>query len=144
RLWDEVRPMVRTGTYFQFLAKYPEANHLHKRMLDVSARVARNYPARSLRTAEGLPEAVRQLYRAQANCAYWHGLFGGIYLPHLRQRLWRHLIRAERALEDAGVKRQPLRIFDLNADRHDEVMVTTDAFIAVIDPQEGALVEWSD
>src|SRR5690606_10486134 len=31
-----VLPFMRAGTYRQFLAKYPEINHLHKHMLDVS------------------------------------------------------------------------------------------------------------
>jgi hypothetical protein len=36
------------------------------------------------------------LYRAQANDAYWHGLFGGLYLPHLRREVWRNLWRWRR------------------------------------------------
>ena len=31
------------------------------------------------------PALTADLYRAQANDAYWHGLFGGLYLPHLRR-----------------------------------------------------------
>ena len=30
-------------------------------------------------------ELQEYLHRAQANDAYWHGLFGGLYLPHLRR-----------------------------------------------------------
>ena len=40
-------------------------------------------------------EAVRALYKAQCNCAYWHGAFGGVYLPFMRGALWHHLMRAE-------------------------------------------------
>lgn len=141
-LWDEVRPQLRSGTYFQFLAKYPESNHLHKRMLDVSARVGRKYSARA---AEGLPPAVRQLYRAQANCAYWHGLFGGTYLPFLRQSLFGSLLRAERALEEAGEAPAPLRVFDLDADGIDEALIAGSTLTACIAPGDGgAVVELSD
>ena len=30
----------------------------------------------------------RSLYRGQCNCGYWHGAFGGIYLPHLRNAIY--------------------------------------------------------
>ncbi len=144
-LWDEVRPMLRTGTYFQFLAKYPEADHLHKRMLDVSARVARRYPARARHDDDDLPRAVRQLWRAQANCAYWHGLFGGTYLPHLRQSLYASLLRAERALDEDGITPATLRVFDLNADGVDEALLSGDTVTACIAPNDGgAVVELSD
>ncbi len=39
--------------------------------------------------------AVTNLLRAQCNDAYWHGIFGGLYAPHLRTALWRDLVRAE-------------------------------------------------
>src|SRR3712207_8106989 len=41
------------------------------------------------------PDAVKELYRAQCNCAYWHGAFGGVYLSFMRGALWHHLLRAE-------------------------------------------------
>ena len=40
-------------------------------------------------------EARLHLWRAQCNCPYWHGVFGGLYLPHLRSALYRELIAAE-------------------------------------------------
>lgn len=146
RLWTGIAPFVHAGLYFQFLAKYPEANYFHKRMLDVSDRVARVHPPRAV--ARGLddpPEAVRQLWRAQANCPYWHGWFGGTYLPVLRQQVFRALLRAECALEAAGERRRLLRVFDLDADGHDEALVTTEAMVVSVAPADGgAIVEWSD
>lgn len=144
-LWAETRPHLRSGTYFQFLAKYPESNHIHKRMLDVSARVARRHPPRSVRADDVLPAAVYHLYRAQANCAYWHGLFGGTYLPLLRQSLFRSLLRAERALEAEGVATPPLRVFDLDADGIEEALLSTDRLLACVAPGDGgSVVELSD
>ncbi len=75
---------------------YAEANQLHKRMLHVSERVEaleRVSPSRAR-------EARDFLYRAQANDVYWHGVFGGLYLNHLREAAWSNLIRAE-SLADA-------------------------------------------
>ncbi len=83
----EARRFLRGGFFRDFFLKYPEANLLHKRMLSVSKRVA----------ASGSLEARRELYMAQCNDPYWHGVFGGLYLPHLREAAWRHLLEAEKA-----------------------------------------------
>lgn len=142
-LLDTVNPHMRSGLYFQFLAKYPEVNLLHKRMLDVSRRCERLLRGTRSWDPDDLPEAVRELWRAQANCAYWHGMFGGIYLPHIRQRLWYHLLRAEDALERERGPERMLRRFDLDADGEDEVVVTTPDLVVVVDPSDGAVVELS-
>ena len=145
-VWDEAQPFMRAGAYSQYLAKYPEVNWFHKRMLDVSRRVAARHSAASVRrNLDDLPEAVRELWLAQANCPYWHGWFGGAYLPLLRQTVYRHLLRAERALEAAGERRQSMRVFDLDADGVDEVLLTSDTLVVGVDPSEGgAAVEISD
>jgi len=48
--------------------------------------------------ADILAQARQELYRAQCNCPWWHGTFGGIYLPHLRNAVYEHLIAAEQLL----------------------------------------------
>jgi alpha-amylase len=77
---------VRGGFWRNFLTRYPESNELHKRILQIEPAVV----------ACGSPEALAHLRRSQCNCAYWHGIFGGIYLPHLREALWVELHEAER------------------------------------------------
>ncbi len=85
-LSDAARRFVRGGLFRDFFLKYPESNLLHKRMISVSRRVAE----------AGNPEAARSLYRAQGNDPYWHGVFGGLYLPHLREAAYGNLIEAEK------------------------------------------------
>lgn len=87
----EARRFLRGGLFRDFLGKYPEANRLHKRMLLVSE---------ALREAGAAGEALRDLYRAQCNDPYWHGVFGGLYLPHLRESAYRHLLEAEKRTPD--------------------------------------------
>jgi hypothetical protein len=82
--------LLRGGHWRNFLARYPESNRLHKRMLRASRRIG----AAGVRQA-GRDEAQRHLWRSQCNCPYWHGVFGGLYLPHLRSAAWRELIEAE-------------------------------------------------
>jgi 4-alpha-glucanotransferase len=87
----EARRFLCGGFFRDFLRKYPEANHLHKRMVMVSGEV---------RSAAGGADGLRDLYKAQCNDVYWHGVFGGLYLPHLREAVYRHLVEAEKRTPD--------------------------------------------
>jgi alpha-amylase len=112
---------------------------MHKRMLAVSRAVQTQAAAPGGETDAGLAAARLDLWRAQCNCAYWHGLFGGLYLPHLRSAVYRHLVRAETALE----RRQPrprLEWHDVDADGRPEVMLRSEALLAVVKPDEGGAI----
>ncbi len=81
----EVLCFLRGGSWRGFFRKYPESNLLHKKMLRVSARIAAAPVRRDgSKTNDELLMAHDLLLRAQCNDAYWHGIFGGIYAPHLR------------------------------------------------------------
>jgi hypothetical protein len=128
-------PFVKGAPWRAFLAKYPEVNQLHKRMLLVSNEIDRH---------DGSDFAHRELYRAQCNCAYWHGAFGGIYLGFMRGALWHHLMRAEGAV--GGPPEGPaVRMHDFDADGKPEVLMAAPWGAAVAAPhQGGALIELSD
>ncbi len=88
---SEAARFLRGGIWQGFLAKYPEARFIYRKMLRVSdlverARIA-NHP--------NWQEARDRLYQGQCNCGYWHGLFGGLYLQHLRAALMSALLIAE-------------------------------------------------
>jgi alpha-amylase len=120
---ERCRPFLRGGIWRNFLSRYPEINWRHKRMLDLSSRLAElPTPPPALTTA---------LYRAQANDAYWHGLFGGLYLPHLRQASWAHLIELEAALDERQT-RPTVQRFDLDLDGYDEILVHDTKLQAVV------------
>jgi alpha-amylase len=87
----EAEAFLRGGIWQAFLAKYPEAHLIYRKMLRVSEAVER---ARRRGDARW-QQAQGALYRGQCNCAYWHGLFGGLYLQHLRSALMGALIEAE-------------------------------------------------
>lgn len=80
-------PFVRGGYFRNFFSKYPEANRIYRKMLHVS---------HELRKEDKNPEALEHLWKGQCNCTYWHGVFGGLYLPHLRQAVYQNLLEAER------------------------------------------------
>ena len=135
-------PFVRGGIWQGFMAKYPEVNFMHKRMCHVSDRVARaaaNLSASSDPAArKGVEMATRELYRGQCNCAYWHGLFGGLYLGKLRSAVHTHLIRADveasRLLEAPAL--ETVRA-DLDADLADEVILSGRSLGVMVAPARG-------
>jgi alpha-amylase len=122
--------LVRGGHWLNFLVKYPESNRMHKKMLALSALC---------RERRDPPLARRAIGRAQCNDAYWHGVFGGLYLPHLRAAIWRNLAEAERELrkgESLGAAQ-----LDLDGDGSQEIWIHSASFSAVVSPQRGGSVE---
>ena len=115
--YESSKPFVRGGIWKNFFMRYPESNWMHKRMLALSDRLAAlpsvtgGNPCGNGRTAA----LTDHLYRAQANDAYWHGLFGGLYLPHLRREVYGNLLKLEAAL-DAVAPRPPLAVGDPDFD----------------------------
>ncbi|MFA4662689.1 alpha-amylase/4-alpha-glucanotransferase domain-containing protein [Pyrococcus kukulkanii] len=125
-MFERYRVFVRGGIWKNFFYKYPESNYMHKRMLMVS-KLVRN-----------TPEARKYLFKAQCNDAYWHGLFGGIYLPHLRRAVWSNLIKANTYASPGNFVR------DIDFDGREEVFLEGDNFYAVFKPSYGgSLVEFS-
>src|SRR5690606_22523678 len=81
-----------------------------------------------------------ELYRGQCNCSYWHGAFGGVYLPHLRNAVYNHLIAADNLLdkiqrgERCWVEGQAE---DFNLDARTEVRLANDKLVALLAPVRG-------
>jgi alpha-amylase/alpha-mannosidase (GH57 family) len=112
------RPFLRGGIWRNFFSRYREGNWMHKRMLSVSQRLATVSPSLTEAQADVCRDA---LYRAQANDAYWHGLFGGLYLPHLRRSVFNSLIRLEQQLDQVA-PRPALQRQDLDFDGVEELL----------------------
>ena len=92
--------LLRGGHWRNFLARYPEANRMHKRMLRASRRLWDDVEESS----PAWREARTRLWRSQCNCSYWHGVFGGLYLPHLRSAVYQELIAAEAYVGGSGAR----------------------------------------
>ncbi len=75
---------LKGGIWKNFFVKYPESNRLHKRMIELS---------RAFHASEG--DFQTPLYKLQTNDPLWHGVFGGLYLPNLRDNAYRYLIECE-------------------------------------------------
>jgi len=116
---EKYQHFFKGGFWRNFLVKYPEANTLHKKMLRVSER------AHALeKKGKSVTDALDHLWAAQCNDAYWHGVFGGLYLPHIRSEAFRNLLRAENVLNSVEVSRTVhLTETDFDCDGHDELLV---------------------
>jgi 4-alpha-glucanotransferase len=122
--------LIRGAHWRNFLVKYSESNRMHKKMMALSLLC---------RSRRDPPAARRAIGRAQCNDAYWHGVFGGLYLPHLREAIWSNLALAESELrrgEALGVE-----VLDLDGDGHDEIWVHSDQFSALLSPRRGGALE---
>jgi 4-alpha-glucanotransferase len=146
---EDARLFLRGGFWRNFLTKYPEANLMQKKTLLVSKKL-RKLRARSRKEEvfrSQLDQATTELFRAQCNDAYWHGVFGGLYAPHLRTAVWRQLVRAETFADSLTHGHRPFaeaRQFDFDCDGHEEIYVATDRAAILISPNDGATVEALD
>lgn len=131
---EDARPFIRGGFFKNFLSKYPESNNMQKRMCHVSRKIHSAAGEKKIMKAK-LSRAHDHLMAAQCNCAYWHGLFGGLYLNYLRHAVYENLCAAEKIIYGDGPP--TLDILDINADGAEEVLVCTGPFTAYISPAEG-------
>jgi len=133
---ERLARLLRGGFFRNFLLKYPEIGDAYWKMLRLSRRVHEGLVARP--RDPRLLAARERLWQGQANDAYWHGVFGGCYLPHLRRAVKSALIGGERSLEGAG---KPIGIewtrADVDGDGHAEVTVRTRSLGVLMRPARG-------
>jgi hypothetical protein len=122
--------LIRGAHWRNFLVKYSESNRMHKKMQALSALCRRKGDPAGARRAIG---------RAQCNDAYWHGVFGGLYLPHLRDAVWRELAQAEGELRRG--KGLAWEVLDFDGDGYQEIWVHSESFSALVSPMRGAAIE---
>lgn len=133
---EKLGGLLRGGFWRNFLVKYPEVNDTYWKMLRLSRGI--HDAICRLPGDSRLQEARIWLWRSQGNDAYWHGVFGGCYLPHLRRAVRQALMAADRLLGEAvgrdaiGWSRE-----DLNGDGRPEVLLRTPALTLTLDPAAG-------
>ncbi len=122
---------VKGGFWDQFLVKYEESNRMHKYMLY----------AESLENRAG--RFSKELLLAQCNDVYWHGLFGGLYLPFLRGAVFSNVIKSELGVdaEFSGIE-----VIDFTKDgaKSDVVVRTPEQTLVFSGSFGGAVYLWAD
>ncbi|MCC6477355.1 DUF1926 domain-containing protein [bacterium] len=138
--WQQIRPFIQGGFWRGFFRKYPEANLLQKKLL----RVSKKFHALSNRKTDS--EYHTPVLRGQCNCPYWHGVFGGLYLPHLRHAVWKELLLGEYQIDNLthrGRKWIEVHTLDHDCDGHNELLIENSMMNAYLSPWEGgSLFEW--
>ncbi|HQG50095.1 MAG TPA: DUF1926 domain-containing protein [Syntrophorhabdaceae bacterium] len=124
---EEYREFVKGGYFKYFLVKYDECNDMHKKMLMVTNKANKD------------TEAKKHVFMAQCNDSYWHGVFGGLYLPHLRGSVYNHLIEAEKIL-DPESSFVDAKSEDVNMDGFEEIVLTNNDIKAYFLLKEGGIL----
>jgi len=144
-LYERFGNFVRGGFWRNFLTKYPEANNMHKKMLRISEKIRKIERSEIHRIERNkiqktkelvLSRAKDELWKGQCNCPYWHGVFGGLYLPHLRSAIYQHLIQAEKVVDELAHPTGSTgslqakdwidhQVLDFDKDGQDELLVHT-------------------
>jgi len=130
RYEEEGVKFLKGGIWKNFLVKYEESNRIHKRMLELSKARAEIDSA----------DFDIGLYKLQTNDPLWHGVFGGLYLPNLRDNAYSYLI----ACENQRYGKKILLVTDQNElDGYDKVKAVTPHYIFRFDGAHGGqLVEF--
>lgn len=142
--FEEYSQFFRGGFFRNFFVKYNESNYMHKKMLLISQKIQ---TLKKNNTSEDrkklIAEAEKNLYKAQCNCGYWHGVFGGLYLSNLRHAIYEHLIRAENILQKlqrGDKKYTELLVADIDKDGNEEVILSNPYLNLYSAPSRGGSV----
>ncbi|GER86205.1 alpha-amylase [Dictyobacter vulcani] len=135
---NDVLQFMRGGFWRSFLVRYAEINNQHKKMLRVHNHVQA--------AGAGEEAGLTHLLKAQANDTYWHGLFGGIYMAHVRSAIYHHLIKAENAADKITHGTAPWQQYeftDFERNTLQQLIIEGDQQNLYLDPQHGgSLFEW--
>jgi len=140
---EQVRRFLKGGFWRNFFAKYPESNDMHKRVLHLREKIG-NEKSKPVPKNQ---DSLHYLYQAQCNDAYWHGVFGGLYLPHLRHAIYENLIKAETLYDQKIHPEQEwidLEKLDFNGDGDEEVILKNPETILLFSGRGGTLLEMDD
>lgn len=130
------------GYFYNFFKKYSESRYMCERMQSVSQKLQKIEKSKNLDAAV-FAEAQRALYRAQCNCSYWHGVFGGLYLHHLRSAVFENLIQCEALLQKASHKAWP-KIESEELESGERVRMNLKDAACFFTPNHGAALEELD
>ncbi|MFX0135946.1 MAG: alpha-amylase/4-alpha-glucanotransferase domain-containing protein [Candidatus Hodarchaeota archaeon] len=151
----ETYQFLRGGFWRYFLVKYPESNNMHKKMIYVRNKLIsveenllkiENEKLGSV-ILNKINDTWDEIYKAQCNDCYWHGLFGGVYLQFLRFSVYTHLINAERIIDEINTLINPklksyiyITPIDFLKDSKTEYLIESDIFNIYVNPNDGGTI----
>ncbi len=136
--FDSFSQFLHAGLWNNFLAKYPESNNMNKKMLMLSQKLDRIEI--SSKTEESINQARQELYMGQSGCAYWHGMFGGVYLGYLRHAVYRHLIKCENHLDSLSKGSEnwiEFSLHDFHRKKSEDILISGKKLNVYFSPEYG-------
>jgi len=118
----ELSKFLRGSTWKNFFTKYQESNWIQKRYIELSKK---QYDSKFYKEA---------LYKAQCNDVLWHGVFGGIYLPNLRDNAYRYIIECEKQLD------QGHDIIDIDMNGYNEYKFKNGQLLSIVSSKQGGQI----
>ncbi len=141
-LFEKYGIFVRGGFWRNFLAKYPESNQMHKRMLFLNQKI-KKLEINKKTNKNKLLSIKEECWKSQCNDPYWHGVFGGLYLSNLRKPIYEHLIRADKLIDELGHKDKrwiDYEVLDFDKDGKEEIIIESPVFNFYFAPQLGGVL----
>jgi alpha-amylase len=146
---------LKGGFWRFFLVKYPESNNMHKKMLYVREKLIQ--VEKSLDNVDDqdliselkpkIDQAWDEIYKAQCNDAYWHGMFGGVYLQFLRFSIYTHLINAEKIIDEllnliSSTEKAYITtsLIDFDYDSTSEILIESSSLNLYINQNDGGTI----
>jgi alpha-amylase len=138
--WERFGYLVRGGFWRNFMSKYHEANNMHKKMIHLTNSIKKAAEKKTLDEST-LKKAVDLKWQGQCNCPYWHGVFGGLYLNHLRYATYSRFIQAESLLEtDREKDFLEYDVLDFDFDGQEEAILKNRQLNLYISPAYGGSI----
>lgn len=152
---QELYMFLKGGFWRYFLVKYPESNNMHKKMLYVRDKLLeledmveqKGKSKNTEKITELIDNAWDEIYKAQCNDPYWHGLFGGVYLQFLRFAIYEHLINAETIIDEINSHLYPdlngyinIIPIDFNKDSKRDLIIESNVLNLYIDTSDGGTI----
>ncbi len=138
-VYEENKSFLRGSIWRNFLIKYGESNIINK----LGNFLSREMESKGI-TGDKLLD---KLLESQCNDVYWHGVFGGIYLPHLRENSYRCFRDIFSGLDKFWEEEDfcpGFRNVDLDLDGEKEFLINTDESFLVIKERSGEIPIWYD
>jgi len=152
---SEIYQFLKGGFWRYFLVKYPESNNMHKKMIYVRNKLI-STEEKLLKVEDEqlislllkkINKAWDEIYKAQCNDCYWHGLFGGVYLQFLRFSVYTHLINTEKIIDEINTLINPkLKSYiyitptDFIKDSKTEYLIESDLLNIYINPNDAGTI----
>jgi hypothetical protein len=125
---DFIHKFVKGSIWKNFFLKYPEANAIHKRTLSLSLKNKKDDSFRDF------------IYKAECNDVLWHGIFGGVYLPNLRDNAYSYIINADKMVENKK------KIYEENIlfDGYMQPVINLEQLKFIFNPKVGGALRYLD